>query len=312
MHDLIEMKYKNGDVLRGNSWTIKEPIGNVVIMTGMLEHGSRYEYFATKLNEAGYNVYCMDYFGQGENVSEDGSNYTVVPSSAFSTFVKHTDELVSKLRVSCKPTYLFAHSMGSFMLQDYIQRFALHINKVVLCGSCGKQFGPGIGYLLAKMLVNKNNQDKPNKFLNNLALGSYNNKTSKRTDVDWLSYNEENVDKYIADPLCGGVPSGKFMREFFKGLRRLYRIKFLRRIRKDISILLVAGKDDPVGKYGKGVEKLYNMYKKLGVKDCNIKLYDHMRHEILNEDDKDVVINDIIEFLKKDHEVADPAARGNK
>lgn len=313
MRDLFKMTYRNGDVLYGNAWTIEEPKANVIIMTGMLEHSLRYDYFATKLNEAGFNVYCVDFFGQGENVKNiEGLMYTEVPNSAFSTFVKHTDELVSKLRVSCRPTYIFAHSMGSFMLQDYIQRFALHINKVVICGSCGKQFGPGLGYFLSCLLVNKKNKNKPNKFLYNLILGGSNNKTEKKTDSDWLSYNEENVQKYIADPLCGGIPSGQFTKQFLKGLKRIYKVKFMKKIRKDISILLIAGEDDPVGKYGKGVKKLYKMYKKLGVKDLYCNIYPHMRHEILNEDDKDKVIADVVAFLNTEHEVADPMAKGQK
>ena len=307
MHDIFKMTYKNGETLYGNCWTIEEPKANVIILTGMLEHSLRYEYFATKLNEAGYNVYCIDFYGAGENVKQGGQQYTVVPPSAFSTFVKHTDELVSKLRVSCKPTFIFAHSMGSFMLQDYIQRFTMHVNKVVICGSCGKQFGPGLGYFLGKMMVNKKNRTKPNKFLYNLILGGSNKRTEKRTDCDWLSYNKENVDKYIADPLCGGIPSGSHTLEFLKGLKRIHKPKFMRKIRKDISILLVAGSEDPVGKYGKGVTKLLKMYKRLGVKDVNAIIYPHMRHEILNEDDKDLVIKDIIAFLDEEHVAADPA-----
>lgn len=305
MQSLIQMTMKNGEVLKGYAWTIKEPKANVVIITGMLEHSLRYANFAEELNKHGYDVYCLDQYGQGENVSAP-EEYGVWPVSGFSKSVKNCDELVSKLRVSCRPIYIFGHSMGSFMVQDYIQRYTEHVNKVVICGSCGKQGAAGIGYFLSRMIVHKKNRDKKSPFLAKLLLGSSNKRIKNpESSNDWLSYNRENVKKYDADPKCGGIASGGFYREFLKGLNRLYKRKFLKKIRADISILLVSGEEDPVGHYGAGVKKLFHMYKKLGVKDVRMKLYPHMRHEILNEDNNKEVYADIIAFLDEEHDVAE-------
>lgn len=301
----ISISLKNDEVLYGNAWTITNPKANFIIVTGMLEHSNRYNDFAEFLNKNGFDVYCIDHYGQGENVKEP-EQYGVWPKSGFSKTVKNLDALVSHLRVSCHPTYIFGHSMGSFIVQDYIQRYTEHVNKVILCGTSGKKFGVGLGYFLSKFIATKKKRNRKSPFLNNLCLGSsVSSVKNRRTNCDWLSYNENNVDKYLADPLCGGVASSGFYREFFKGLNRLYKKKFLKKIRDDISILIIGGAEDPVGEMSKGPKKLFAMYDKLGIKNKQLIIYPHMRHEILNEVDHQIVYDDILKFLNEDTGVAE-------
>ena len=299
----IKITNKNGDVLFGLAWTVSEPIANVIIMEGMEEHVSRYDDFAQYLNKEGFNVYGIDTYGQGENVLPDMSNVGIWPNSGFRKQVQVTDALVEKLRVSCKPTFIFSHSMGSFMCQDYIQRYTEHVSKVVLCGSGAKNPAVPMGYALAKMIVTKKNREKKAGLLNKLMFGNFNKKIKNpRTPYDWLSYNEENVDKYIADPLCGFGPRNGFCFEFVKGMNRLHKKKFLMKIRKDLDIFIISGAEDPVSNYAKDVAKLEKMYKGLGVKNVQTKIYDGMRHEILNEKNNEVVYQDIVKFFKEDIE----------
>lgn len=306
--DKVKMTLKNGEELYGYSWTVEKPIANVVVLTGMEEHSLRYDNFATFLNGHGYNVYCVDHYGQGENADEP-EKLGVWPNSGFSKTVKSTDELVEKLRVSVLPTYLFGHSMGSFIVQDYIQRYTEHVNKVILSGTNGpNRLMIGVGYLLARLLVNKNNRKKPSKFLRNLMLGPYTAAIKNhKTKTDWLSVNEDNVRRYNEDPKCGFLYESKksFYREFLKGLNRLHKPKFMRKIRPDMSILLVAGAEDPVGNKSKGVLKLAKLYKHLGVKDVQTIIYPNMRHEILNENDNAKVYQDILKFLQEEHAKAE-------
>ena len=106
--------------------------------------------------------------------------------------------------------------MGAFMGQDYIERFPGNVEKIILCGSGSKNNALGVGLALAKLVVNNKTSDKKAKLLNKLMFGNFNNKIKQpRTDFDWLSYNEENVNKYIDDPKCGFGPKNKFCYEFF-------------------------------------------------------------------------------------------------
>ncbi len=299
----ITLQNKNGDTLFGLAWHVDNSIGNVIIMEGMEEHARRYDDFAKFLNTKGFNVYAVDCYGQGENVLPDLSNRGIWPASGFRKQVQAVDALVEKLRISCKPTFIFSHSMGSFMCQDYIQRYTEHVSKVVLCGSGAKNPAVPVGFQLAKLIVHKKNREKKAGFLNKLMFGGFNKRIKHpKTGYDWLSYNEENVAKYIEDPLCGFGPNNGFCYEFLKGMARLHKKKFLKKIRKDLDIFIISGEEDPVTGYGKSVGKLHDMYIKLGVKNVETKIYKGMRHEILNENNKQEVYEDVANFFLKDIE----------
>lgn len=300
----IELKRNDKGAIFGRAWTVKNEVGNIIIVPGMEEPSYRYEEFAIFLNQQGFNVYCLDLYGQGENVLPDKSNLGVWPKSGFRKMVQNIDLLVNKLRVSCRPTYIFAHSMGSFIVQDYIQRYTEHVSKVILCGSNGKQHGIGFAYFLSKLLVHKKNYQKKNgvsKFFTGLMFAGVNKKIkNKRTKFDWLSTDESVVDKYINDPLCGYGSTCSFYREVFKGMKRLHKRTFLSKIRKSLSIYIIGGKDDPIGKYGKGISRLARTYQKLGINNVDLSIYDGMRHEILNENGREIVYEDVLKFIKED------------
>ncbi len=189
--------------------------------------------------------------------------------------------------------------MGSFQAQAFIQRRSDLLKCAVICGSNGKSAAFKAGAAISKMICKDSNRNQPNKFLQKLSLGSYNKKIANpKTSNDWLSYNEENVKKYNEDKLCGGIATTGFFKEFLKGLGGLFNKQLLRNIEKDMPIMLIAGEEDPVGNYCKGVLKLAKMYQKLGIIDVKTVLYKDGRHEILNEDFKDKVIDDVVNFIR--------------
>ena len=117
-----------------------------------------------------------------------------------------------------------------------------------------------------------------------LAFGSYNKLFApNRTKVDWLSADESNVDDYIADPLCGADATVGLFRQMLHGIRFNQRMSHLRQMDKDMPVLFVAGDKDPVGSCGKGVRQTYDAFRQAGMRDCTLKLYPGLRHEILNE-----------------------------
>lgn len=298
----FSIKLKNGDVLYGLNWKCDNALANVIIMPGMEEHSYRYDEFANYLVDNGFNVYGLDPYGQGLNVLPDYSNVGIWPKSGFRKQVQAVDRVVKELRISCRPTFIFAHSMGSFMAQDFMQRYTHHVSKVVLCGSGAKNPLVKIAYPLSRCVTFFRGRNKKAGLMNKLMFGSFNKGIENpKTPFDWLSYNEENVNKYIEDPLCGFGPTNGFCLEFLKGLNRLYKKRFLQKIRKDLDVLIISGKEDPVSNFGKDVEKLETMYKGLGLTSIHTKLYEGMRHEILNETNREIVYQDVVEFFK--HEI---------
>jgi alpha-beta hydrolase superfamily lysophospholipase len=253
-------------------------------------------------NKEGFDVYALDTYGQGLNVKEDLSNIGIWPEEGFAKQVEAVDTLVLKLQEGTKkPVFLFSHSMGSFMTQSRLERYPLAADKTIIIGSNGGQGGlMSIAAVLAKMLIHKSNWDKPNKFFTNLGLGGYNKQIKNpRTNVDWLSYNEANVDAYVADPYLGHMNTGGFWREFLIGMSTIWKGKNMKKVNADEVILIASGEEDPVGQNGKGVNWLEQQYKKLGVKNVELKLYPHMRHEIHNETDHQQVYDDFVNFILK-------------
>lgn len=288
----------NGHVFLGTGYKKEGAKRNLLIMTGMNEHATRYEDLALFLNAKGYNVYVLDAAGQGLNApkAEDQEKWWV---GAFDDNVRAASMKIEELKKETKlPTSIMGHSMGSFMVLRYLEMFPDTVASVIECGSNGPAHGlMSFAYSISKLLVTKKNWDKPCKFLSNLGLGAYTKAVKNRkTDLDWLSYNEENVEKYIADPYCGHEDTGGFWHEFLKGMSNMYKKKELARISGKERILVISGKDDPVGAMGKGPVKLADMYKKKG---CGVELhvYDGMRHEIHNEKDHQKVYDDIANFL---------------
>lgn len=296
----LEHVLSNGSKLFGYAWKIEKPSAHVMIVTGMEEHSTRYDDFAKYLNKAGYDVFCLDHFGQGETAKNNPGTKGQMPQHAFRLFTEAVNQFILTLKKDGLPVFLLGHSMGSFASQEYIQRYGSSVDKVVLSGSNGPDFMVKIGSFLAMLTVSKRGYGKPSKFLAGLTFGGFSKAIKNpRTNFDWLSYNEDNVNKYIDDPDCGYGSSKGFYREFLKALARVHRPKFMRKIPKDLPILIIAGEEDPVGHSGVGVTKLEQYYIKFGQTKVKKILYPHMRHEILNETDKQKVYQDVLAFFKK-------------
>lgn len=295
-------KYKISPELtmHGAFWGIEKPRANVLIITGMEEHSLRYTEFAKFLNEAEFNVYCIDYFGQGENVASGGYTLGVVPENAWEDFITVLGTFAENLAADNLPLYVLGHSMGSFLAQRFMQRYPLLAKKFVIVGSNGPSALYGMGKFLACLTVTKKNRNEEGKFLAGLAVDNYSKAIKNaRTSADWLSYNEENVDKYLAHPLDGGPSSKGFYLELTRGTSNLYKKKNYVDVPRALPIFIIAGAEDPVGVNGKGVIKLGKFYDKLGFTNTEVKLYDKMRHEILNETNRREVYTDVLSFLMK-------------
>ncbi len=290
----FSFKNKYNDTLLGNMWEIENPKGIILLVTGMAEHSARYDEFATFLNKNGYSVYCLDHYGQGKNgeLMNPGKDY-------FFKYIETMKDVnkVIKTKFNNLPLINIAHSMGSFILQGYIEKYSTTIDKAILIGTNGKNPLVPLGNCLAKLLIHDYNYNKKAKFFHNLSIGAYVKSVKERKrENEWLSYNEENVTTYDNDPLCGVLPTNGFYKEFLAGLASIQKEKNVDNISKDLDILIIGGKDDPVGNFSKGLRKLFNQYKSHNL-NVSLKIYDNMRHEILNEKEHVKVYIDILSFI---------------
>lgn len=300
MEKEFEIVLSSGEKMKGFAMPVENPVAVLNLQTGMAEYAKRYAGFGNWLNERKVSLYVLDAFGQGLN-SPNPDDQGKWPVDAFAKNVEGIHLMNEMSRVKGIPLATMGHSMGSFMTQSLIQRYPHNTDKVIICGSNGGQgFLMKMGNLIAKMKVNKKNWDLECPMLQNLGLGGYSKAIKDRkTDLDWLSYNEENVQKYIADPYCGHYNTGGFWHEFLKEMAHLWDAKNMKKVSKDEKILIIAGEEDPVGQNGKGPKWLEKKYKALGVEDVTLKLYPHARHEIHNEDIWETVYQDILDFILK-------------
>ena len=299
MAEVFQIPLSDGELLRGNKWTAQKALYNLTVITGMNEYSLRYAPFAEWMTAAGVNVWVLDAFGQGLN-AESRERQQRWPEAAFTKQVAGLRKMVRLASKNGLPTYLMGHSMGSFMVQAFLEKYPNEIAGAVICGSNG---GQGLlmktGFRLSKLLVGKENRDEECPVLQKMGLGGYAKAVRDReTEFDWLSYDRENVRKYIDDPWCGQPNTGGFWQEFLKGMSGLWDRRNMRRVSPEERIFIIAGADDPVGRNGRGPKWLEKAYRKLGVKEVDLRLYKGMRHEVLREAEKEKVFSDILAFIR--------------
>lgn len=281
----------------------REIKGAVQIAHGMAETAKRYERLAEFLTDNGYIVYANDHRGHGNTAGSLDKVGILGDKDGFELLVQDMHQLagIIKKENPDKPVFLLGHSMGSFLSQKAIMDYGDEYKGVILSGSNGRQ---GLLLRFARLIANqeakKYGREYRSKKLNDLSFGSYNNAFKpNRTEFDWLSSDNEEVDKYIKDPYCGGIFTAGFYQDFLTGLIQIEDKKRLKTVPCQLPILLMSGDKDPVGRAGKGVKLLYNTYKNLGVSDLTIKLYKDGRHEMLNEKNRDQVMSDILTWINK-------------
>ncbi len=283
---------------------VDNPRGVVQISHGMAEHAKRYENFARKLNEAGYIVYANDHRGHGKSVSSNDELGIVADSDGFNKTVDDMHVLTLKIKEKYPelPIVLFGHSMGSFLVQKYIMLYGKDVDLVILSGSNGSN-PKVLSYIATKMArgeVKKLGRETKSEKMDKLFFSSYNKRIkANRTKFDWLSRDDVEVDKYIADPFCGFLFSAGAYLDLVLGIISIDSETGIEKVPKNLPIYIVSGDMDPVCNYGKGVRKLTSRYKKHGITNVELKLYQGARHEVLNEKNKDEVIDGIVTFIEK-------------
>lgn len=279
---------------------VANPNGAVQIIHGMAEHSERYDEFAQFLNRKGYIVYADDHRGHGYSL-EDGEIFGYIGENGFNHIVedeKIISDLIKK-KYEKLPLYIFSHSFGSFIGQEYIIRYSNNIDGIILSGSA-KQDGIDVkaGSVLASIQNKFLNDKSEAKLIDKLSFGSFNKGIDNQTTkFDWLTRDQLTVEEYIADEFCSFISPINFYHYLFKGFKDLYKPSRLDQISKELPILVIAGDRDPVGKYGESVKELHKQYQELGIENNTLKLFKNGRHELVNETNKAEVFQYIDNWL---------------
>lgn len=292
----------DGETLHAACWLPDgAPRAVVLISHGMSEYAVRYHRFAQTLTAAGYAVYAHDHRGHGAaprlrgHFAADGGWDKVVAD--VDTLRRHAAEQHPGL-----PVMLFGHSMGSFIARAYFLRHGAALSGLALSATGYRQ--RPLAWLLrglARLVARFGSPERPSRLLARLIFGSFNlGFLPARTGMDWLSRDPAEVDKYLADPLCGFDPCPGLWIDLFGGIIAMERGEAQGdELPRRCPVWLLAGSRDPVSLGKLGLGQLEIRYREAGLLDVQTTVYPGGRHEMLNETNRAEVEQDMLRWLER-------------
>ena len=276
--------------------------GVLQITHGMQEFIERYAPFAEYLTGQGYVVAGHDHIGHGQSVlSREDWGY-FAPGRAGRILVQDMDQLrrITQKQYPGVPYFMLGHSMGSFLLRRYIASRGKGLAGAIIMGTgfTDPRIAKG-GVSLTNLMASLLGWRHRSTFLTKMAISGSGrfDMTGKDPSNSWLTKDAGIAKWYYSQPACTFTFTLNGYRHLFDTVRMVCQQEFADRTPVNLPVLLVSGEDDPVGGYGKGVRRVFDLYKKAGIKDLNIKLYENDRHEILNETDRQNIYRDILDWM---------------
>jgi alpha-beta hydrolase superfamily lysophospholipase len=306
-------------VMEGGSFTLTAPDGLdlcvrrwlptaapkavVQIAHGMAEHGARYARLAAALTTAGYAVYVHDHRGHGHTAKTPEQLGFFGEQDGWRKCMDDLWLLNRKIAADHPggPVVFLGHSMGSTMAQQFMGEHGDSLAGVILSGPNGQP--PAIarvGRILARMERLRLGARGHSPTLYNMTFAAFNKRFAPvRTDFDWLSRDTAEVDKYVADPLCGFPVSVQLWVELLDAWAAVSHPAWCQRIHKTLPVVVIAGQCDPVSNGARQIEPMIAAYKAAGFERLEHRIYPGARHELFNETNRDEVTNDQIAWLDR-------------
>jgi len=290
-------------------WLPENPVKAVVqIAHGWGEHAGRYARIADALCREGYAVYANDHRGHGHTARTPEELGFFSGRDGWTKCAGDLWQLHQHIAASHPdaPIVILGHSMGSFMTQQFISEHGDVLAGAVLSGSNGAPPSSArVGVWLAYLERLRVGPRGKSRLMNRLVFGAFNKPFEPaRTPFDWLSRDPAEVDRYIADPLCGAFESTvQLYIDVLGALPDVGKVARQARIPKKLPIYIFGGTRDPVGS---NIEELVEAYRAAGIQDVRHQFYVRGRHESLNETNRDEVTRDLIQWLNS---VVTPVAK---
>ena len=268
------------------------------IVHGIAEFIERYDDFAEFLASQGFLVVGQDHMGHGQSGGEG-----TIPGyfhGGWQSAVEDSYQLLQSTMANFPhiPYILFGHSMGSFLVRSILAKYPESgTSCAILSGTCWQP--PAAMPAVVKVMETACkllDETKPSEKLQKLVFGAYNSRVEHpQSPMDWVSRDRKVV---AAHPMNHGFrPTAGLLRDMMMGLQFVEQAEHLANMKKDLPIFFLAGGDDPVGNYGKGIHTCAKAFQKAGMEDVSVKIYPLFRHEILNEINKENVYQDVIRWL---------------
>lgn len=272
----------DGHVIRVHGFIPSVTEAALVIAHGMAEHSGRYAALARWLADRKVAVFTYDHRGHGHHCPADDLGH-YADEQGWQKVISDLASVVNLARghAGDSPLALLGHSMGSFIAQSYVQSHGDRIDLLILSATnrIHKPQLQASRALISGIAACHGRRHRSNTVAT-MTFGKFNRQfRPNRTDADWLSRDEEQVDRYLNDPLCGFQCTTGLWLDFIGGMLALEP----RTWRQDLPIRMISGDCDAVGEMGKGVRLHQQALTKAGIKDVTLQLFPGGRHEMFNE-----------------------------
>lgn len=272
-----------------------------LISHGMCDHIGRYRDFMLYLAHHGIAAFGHDHLGHGKTVSGPERLGYFAPQNGYQCLVRDLRQLCSVAggMFPDVPRFLIGHSMGSLIARLYCLKYPDSIDGAVFIGSPGPNPLTGMGVLLAQQAIRRKGPFSRPELLEKLTMGSFNRSfVPARTEKDWLTRDETEVDRAAADPLCNFTFTASAFADLFAMMEIANSHHWAKEYPKKLPTLLLSGDNDPVTDFGRGALKVYERLLSAGVSDLQFQLYQGARHELLNELNKEEVYGDLVDWMQ--------------
>ena len=280
----------------------KAPSAMVLIIPGMAEHTGRYRDFACFLVENGYGVYACDHPGQGKTAGSPKQAGLVTDSRTWQHMLENVRALYTNIRKNQPeiPVFVFGHSMGSVVARHFTALYPVYLQGLILSGSfITNPFFLNTGLLFMRLKILLEGSKRKSKWFNKLFYRNFNRHFKDRpTLFEWISSDRAAVDAYVNDPYCGINYSNGFYMNLLKGIAETRKAEKLLTYRKSLPVLIMSGRDDPVGNFGKDAVKLHKEFYKQNFQNLFLKIFAG-RHELLHEQNKELVYQYLLDWLNR-------------
>ena len=267
------------------------------IVHGMTEYIEKYLPFMEYLTSNGFIVVGHDQLGHGNSFtkSEDQGYFGEPEPDSLLIQDIHILRLKTQEKYPNIPYFMIGHSMGSYLLREYVTMYSQDLSGAIFMATgyvspCACSFSLKFLKILACF---KGWHHKSN-LVDRMIFGKGDDSKKEDLSNNWLTRDLEKAKILLSDKKSNFRFTLNGYYGLFSSIQKSCDPSNLIKIKKDLPILFISGDCDPVGDYGRGVKKIFDLMKTVGTIDVTMKLLEKDRHELLMEIDKD----DVYEYIK--------------
>lgn len=278
----------------------KELKAIIVILHGMTESKELYAEFAEFLAVQGYGIITYDHIGHGESINNEDERGFFSNEDGYKYLTKDLEYVINEAKKFKLPIFLFGHSMGSLISRNYVATCkSKEIDGLILCGTIGQQWAIDGAIQLAEYMIDKKGPRYRSRKLQEVVITAFKWKfENMKYKNEWATRDRDFIEKTKNDKKINFIFTATGFRDVFTLVKKTSEKESVENIPNDLPILLVTGGDDILGEYTEGVKRLEQAYKKSGIKDVTLKIYDKSRHALIHDLDKTKVYKDIYEWIE--------------